>query len=408
MVFKKSFSTLILTLAMASVVFADPVTTEDLSAGGAVTRDRHLKEIGEVLRGGRGGYFDLGMYYTPAPDQLPLRSEYGDHEGFAFRQHAAAFVTGNVAEHLHLGVLAWVDRAGWDGEDFLFYPKYNSFSLLRSVFTWGGVFSNSEADFTLAMGMQQQNVEHVGKVYSSEQDSLTYIWGHARWGFASAQVSLFEDRWRSMRFALDLESRAIYGGKSSGWQTYLPNVALAMYNTKGEKDSLALTWEQNLYEQRLYAEASFDLREAGLNYAALKYYPDPSRMLGFEATCTRRRKLAGKDDLLWGGAVDLMFIRFAYNAAFDYRNFFGAKGTVLAELKFNLATFDGLLFGRGGAKAAPMEKNTKTIKNKDQAPETSKTIPVQTKEPRVIEAKGVRYEDGTPARGGKTSARGGR
>lgn len=397
-----------MSMALATVSFADYITTEDVSAGGAVTRDRHLKEIGEVMRAGRGGYFDLGMYYIPAPDQLPLRSEYGDHEGFAFRQHAAAFITGNVAKHLHLGVLAWVDRAGWDGEDFLFYPKYNSFSLLRSVFTWGGVFSNSDADISLALGMQQQNVEHVGKVYSSEQDSLTYLWTHVRWGVASAQASLYEDRWRSLRFALELESRSIYGGKSSGWQTYLPNVAFAMYNTKGDKDSLTLTWEQNLYEQRLYGEVSLDLREAGLNYAALKYYPDPSRMLGFEATCTRRRKLEGSDDLLWGGAVDLMFIRFAYNAAYDYKHFFGAKGTVLAELKFNLETLDGLLFGRGGAKAAPMEKNTKTIKNKDQAPQQSAPIPVQSKDPRVIEAKGVRYENGTPARGGNTSARGGR
>lgn len=401
MVFKKSFSTLILSLVMATVSFADPVTTEDISAGGAITRDRHLKEINEVMRGGRGGYFDLGMYYTPAPDQLPLRSEYGDHEGFAFRQHAAAFVTGNVAKHLHLGVLAWVDRTGWDGEDFLFYPKYNNFSLLRSVFTWGGVFTNTDANFSLALGMQQQNVEHVGKVYSKEADSLTYIWGHARWGFASAQVSLYEDRWRSMRFALDMESRAVYGGKSTGWQTYLPNVSFAMYNKKGDEDSLALTWEQNLYEQRLYGEVSFDLREAGLNYAALKYYPDPSRMLGFEATCIRRRNREGMSDILWGGAVDLMFIRFAYNAAYDYRNFYGAKGTVLAEIKFNLATIDGLLFGRGGTKAAPMENQTKTLKNKDQAPEEDKRFQKDSGDEKVIEAKGVRYEKKSPARGGR-------
>lgn len=397
-----------MSLTLATLSFADPITTADLSAGGAITRDRQLKEIGEVMRGGRGGYFDIGMYYIPAPDQLPLKSEYGEHEGFAFRQHAAAFVTGNVAKHLHLGVMAWVDRTGWDGEDFLFYPKYNSFSLLRSVITWGGVFTNSDANFSLALGMQQQNVEHVGKVYAAEDDSLTYIWGHARWGYASAQVSLYEDHWRSMRFSLDLESRAIYGGKSSGWQTYLPNISVALYNKKGDDDSLSLTWEQNLYEQRLYGEVSLDLREPGFSYAALKYYPDPSRMLGFEATCTRRRKAHGADDLLWGGAVDLMFIRFAYNAAYDYRNFFGAKGTVLAELKFNLSTLDGLLFGRGGAKAAPMEKNTKVLKNKDQEAEQSKTIPLQPNDGKVIEAKGVRYEKGTPARGGNTSNRGGR
>lgn len=401
MVFKKSFYTLVMTLALTALSFADPVTTENLSAGGAITRDRQLKEISDVLRGGRGAYFDIGMYYIPAPDQLPLKSAYGEHEGFAFRQHAAAFFSTNTAEHLHLGALIWADRSGWDGEDFLLYPSYNSFSLLRSDITWGGVLTNTEANFTLAVGMHHQNIEHVGKVYEAEEDSLTYFWTHARWGFASAQVSLFQDQWRSMRFSLDLESREIYGGKSGGWQTYLPNVSVGLYNLNKDKDSLALTWEQNLYRQRLYGEVSFDLMEPGFNYASLKYYPDPSRMLGFEATCTRRRQESGASDLLWGGAVDLMFIRFAYNAAYDYRNFFGAKGTVLAEIKFSLASLDGLFFGRGGTKAAPMEKNTKTLKNKDQAPEENKTIPLRPAEEKVIEAKGVRYEKRAPARGGR-------
>lgn len=401
MVFKKSFYTLVLTLAMATWSLADPITTEALSAGGAVTRDRHLKEISDVMRGGRGGYFDIGLYYIPAPDQLPLKSKYGEHEGFAFRQHAAAFATANVAKHLHLGALAWIDRSGWDGEDFLLYPTYNSFSLLRTNLTWGGVFTNTEADFTLALGMQQQNVEHVGKVYAAEEDTLAYLWTHARWGFASAQVSLYQDHWRSMRFSLDLESREIYGGKSDGWRTYLPNISVGMYNKKGDDDSLSLTWEQNLYGQRLYSEISLDLKEPGFNYAILKYYPDPSRMLGFEASCIRRRNREGVSDLLWGGAVDLMFIRFAYNAAFDYRNFYGAKGTVLAEVKFNLATLDGLLFGRGGTKAAPMEKENRTVKNKDQAPEQDKRIQLRPEEEKVIEAKGIRYEKKTPARGGR-------
>jgi len=401
MVFKKSFYTLVLTLTMATLSLADPITTDALSAGGAVTRDRHLKEISDVMRGGRGGYFDIGLYYTPAPDQLPLKSMYGEHEGFAFRQHAAAFATANVAEHLHLGALAWIDRSGWDGEDFLLYPTYNSFSLLRTNLTWGGVFTNTEADFTLALGMQQQNVEHVGKVYETEEDTLTYLWTHARWGFASAQASFYQDHWRSMRFSLDLESREIYGGKSGGWQTYLPNLSVALFNKKGDKDSLSLTWEQNLYGQRLYSELAFDLLEPGFSYAALKYYPDPSRMLGFEATCIRRRNREGMSDILWGGAVDLMFIRFAYNAAYDYRNFYGAKGTVLAEIKFNLATIDGLLFGRGGTKAAPMENQTKTLKNKDQAPEDDKRFQKDSGDEKVIEAKGVRYEKKSPARGGR-------
>ena len=174
-----------------------------------------------------------------------------------------------------------------------------------------------------------------------------------------------------------------------------------MYNDDDEKDidSMRVTWEQNLYGQQLYAEVAYDLTDAGFHSAALKFYPDPSRMIGFEATCLRRIKkkieedrVESEDDLLWGGAIDLLFVRFAYNAAYDYDNFFGAKGTFLAEIKFNLATVDGWLFGRRAPRSAPME--TDIIKQKDNGATKSEITPLNSGSgaPKTIEAKGIRYE----------------
>ncbi|WP_407457624.1 hypothetical protein [Fibrobacter sp.] len=391
----------LISLVLVGIAIADGIKPYALANDGAVTRDRHLSEISDIMRGGRGGYIDFGFYYTPSREQLPLESQYGEHDGFAFNHHFAAFGAGEVAKNRHMGALLWFDRSGWDGEDFFLFPQYNDFSLQRSVVTWGLTFTDARMDWTIAAGMQHQNLEHVGKVYPHEDDSLAYSWAHLRFSKASAQANFYRADWRFFRFSLDLESRAIYGGKKSGLLTYLPNVSLAMYNADDESDidSMRITWEQNLYNQQLYAEVEMDLDDTWFHSAALKFYPDPSRMIGFEATCLRRDKIKAEgdvvnveDDWLWGGAIDLLFVRFAYNAAYDYDNFFGAKGTFIAEIKFNLATVDGWLFNRGAARSAPLE--TDIIKQQSKGAQKSEITPLNSDSgtPKTIEAKGIRYE----------------
>ena len=390
----------LISLALVGYALADGIKPEALAKDGAVTRDRHLTEIRDIMRGGRGGYIDFGFYYTPTSSQLPLDSKYGEHDGFAFNHHFAGFGAGEVGKNRHMGALLWYDRSGWDGEDFLFFPQYNEFSLQRSVVTWGLTFTDANLDWTIAAGMQHQNLEHRGKIYPHEDDSLAYSWAHLRWSKFSAQANFYRTDWRLFRFSLDLESRAVYGGKKSGLLTYLPNVSLAMYNAddEGDIDSMRITWEQNLYNQQLYAEVAIDLNDTWFHSAALKFYPDPSRMIGFEATCLNRVRhkqlsddmVEGVNDLLWGGAIDLLFARFAYNAAYDYENFFGAKGTFLVEFKFNLASIDGWLFNRGAARSAPME--TGVVKPFDKNKYSEITPLNANSAPKTIEAKGIRYE----------------
>lgn len=413
MLMRKNFGRAFCLLSLAaSFALADALPVGAFSEAGAHSRDQQLREIRDVMRGGRGGFLDLGLNYTPLPSQLPLESPYGEHEGYAFRQHVAGFGSGAATRQSQLGALLWFERSGWDGEDFFFYPQYNAFSHVASTTTWGLTYTHVKHDVTIAGGMQHYNVEHVGDVYPEESDSLLYSWAHLRWSHFSLQGDFYRSNVRFLRLSLDLESRLVYGGRSRGILTYLPNIDFTVYNRSADRfsaDTYRMNWEQNLYGQVLYAEVSYDFPDDGFHSAALKYYPDASRMVAFEATCIRRNKsIDGTDDLLWGGGVEFPFVRFAYNSSYDYENFFHAKGTFIVEFQFNLASIDGFLFARGGTRSAPLETIKVEKKNKDLSSDGDGLIHLNPSEastsvgnkPKTLEATGIRYEKSGSGNGG--------
>ena len=398
---KTGLNKIFLLLALVSVVaFADPIPTEALTQGGLVMRDRQLRDIGLVMRGGRGGFVDIGYTYTPSSEQLQLRSQYGVHNGYAFRHHYGIFGSWVLDSISHFGFLTWFDRAGWDSQDFFFFPHYGKFAHISSAFTWGFSYTNTKLDYTAAIGMQHQNLELAGsRVYPNESDSLLFYWAHARFKNVSFQGSFYRGTFQTLRISLDLESRELYGGTGSGFKTYLPNLNATIYRrkTNGDDDNfIRLNWEQNLYKQILYSDVTFDFPDGGFHSAILKYYPDPSRMVAFEASCLRRNEPGGSRDLLWGGAIDFLFIRLGYNSAFDYDNMFRAKGTLIAEIKFQIGSVERNFFGRGAAKAAPMETTQsrfdlkKFMKDRAEQNQGQPTIDAQGN--KVIHAKGIRYE----------------
>lgn len=410
---RKNFGRAFCLLSLAaSFALADALPVGAFSEAGAHSRDQQLREIRDVMRGGRGGFLDLGLNYTPLPSQLPLESPYGEHEGYAFRQHVAGFGSGAATRQSQLGALLWFERSGWDGEDFFFYPQYNAFSHVASTTTWGLTYTHIKHDVTIAGGMQHYNVEHVGDVYPEESDSLLYSWAHLRWSHFSLQGDFYRSNVRFLRLSLDLESRLVYGGRSRGILTYLPNIDFTVYNRSADRfsaDTYRMNWEQNLYGQVLYAEVSYDFPDDGFHSAALKYYPDASRMVAFEATCIRRNKsIDGTDDLLWGGGVEFPFVRFAYNSSYDYENFFHAKGTFIVEFQFNLASIDGFLFARGGTRSAPLETIKVEKKNKDLSSDGDGLIHLNPSEastsvgnkPKTLETTGIRYEKSGSGNGG--------
>lgn len=412
---KKGLNKLFFLLALAAgVAFADPIPAEALTQGGLQMRDRQLQDIGLVMRGGRGGYIDIGYTYTPSSEQLQLKSKYGVHDGFAFRHHYGIFGSWVLDSISHLGFLTWYERAGWDSQDFFFFPHYGDFAHISSVLTWGFSYTNTKLDATVALGLQHQNLEKAGwRAYPDESDSLLFYWGHARYKNVSFQGSFYRNTFQTLRFSLDLESRELYGGAKSGYKTYLPNLSATVYRRKDnddDKNFVRLNWEQNLYKQTVYADVSYDFPKGGFHSATLKYFPDPSRLMGFEASCLRRNEIGGSRELLWGGAIDFFILRLAYNSAFDYDNMFRAKGTFIAEFHIDLGAFEGKFFGRGAAKAAPMETSNKNFDlNKFMKVRAEQqnlgSTKVDAQGNKVIEAKGIRYEK---IDAGSTSNEGGR
>ena len=382
---------------VAPTVMADAIDVETLAMGGFWTRDDQLRDIGDHLLYGKASFFDIGFIYTPVSTQLPLKSMYGEHEGFAFRHHIAGMSSYPLSENTFMSALLWFERSGWDGEDFLLFPQYTDFGLVRSVTTWGVAYTNADVNYSVALGMQHQNVEFVGKVFPHENDSLLYSWANLRFGRVSAQAQFHRTHFRMFRLALNLEDRAVFGGASSGLWTYMPNIDATFYKREldgFDDDFVRVNWEQNLWAQRLYAEASYDFPDDGFHSAALKFYPDPSRFFSIEMTCLRRRAVADDwDDLMFGWAVDLAILRIGYHAANEYDHLFHARGTWIAEIHFNIESLNDMLFAKKGRQAAPLE--TQQVKRKNTPDKGSSTMPLTAPagEPtKTITAKGIRYE----------------
>lgn len=327
----------------------------DISRGGNITRDLQLREISDIVRPYVNGYIALGTYYFPLPGQTQLRTAYGVHDGYAFSQRVTAYFGGEIGKTgVSVGGLYWLERHGWDSEDFILFPDYGEFSLVRSVQTAGLSVYHNKMQTGFAGGVQFVNPEYVSrKAYVHESDSL-FGWGHAFWGPFALQGSFGSEGWNMARAQLRLESKELYGGVSKGWRTYLPNLEVATY--RDASDSLRFSWEQNLYKQLLYGEVTAYLPDYGFYSAALKFYPDPSRIISFEATCFRD----DDGDLTWGGGVSFLFFRLAYNHSGDIERLFGTKGTFIAEVSFQLGATETQFFAKNAAKSAPMETSTKT------------------------------------------------
>ena len=155
----------------------------------------------------------------------------------------------------------------------------------------------------------------------------------------------------------------------------------------------------------LYAEVSFDFPDDGFHSAALKLYPEPSRLFSLEFTCLRRRAVADDwDDLMFGWAFEMPLLRVGYNSAYEYDHLFHAKGTWFVELQFNMGSFGDAWFAKNGRKSTPLQ--TREIKRKNTPDKKSEIIPLDSQNsqgadaPKTITAKGIRYEK-SGSEGGK-------
>ena len=376
---------------LAFSAYAGNVKTAGVSAGDAATRDLQLREFGMVFHPQTYGYLGANLLYFPLPVQTKLSTEYGKHEGYVLRQNFAAYFADSLGKSpWQLGVLWWFERHGWDSEDFLLFPHYGDFSLIRSVQTAGVTLSRPDLGWGIAGGIQYSNPEFVGRGYEAETDSL-FEWAAFTWSSFSVQTSFHHPRFRHARLSLNLESQQVLGGHSSRPCTYLPNIDIALYDRNGDSnDSLRLSWEQNLIAQRLYAEVLVYFPDKALRSVSLKYYPDPSKIVSFDVTCYR--KPGG--DLLWGGGITMPFIRVAYNHADDIENVFGLRGTWIVQFHLGIEKILDKFVGLNGSRSTPMM--TRSI-------DTDESLKKQRREERE---KTLRSSDGLSSRTKEITAKG--
>lgn len=354
----QGFAWLLWVLGGAVSVAAVQLTPADLASQPARTSVIQLQEFRQAFRPEYTGYVAAGWMYIPLPSQTQLRTEWGTHEGFAFRQRFAAWLSNPLDNSsLRMGLLWWIERQGWDHEDFIAWPAYGRFGRVQSIQTAGATLSDSSRHWGVAGGVQYYSAEYIGQSQEPAQDSLSW-WGHGVYGPVALQALYNGIDYRLWRLSLDLQGRALRGGPSSGWKTYLPDLDLLVRDRGHKRHEINATWEQNLYQQKIYAQAAWrghyasgnSIESAGIPWLALHFYPDASHLVRLDATCLRE---AG--ETVFGGGLTLPFLRVAYNHADDFRDFFGVRGLWVVEFQLAVGSSTASFFGLGAPQRAPSE-----------------------------------------------------
>lgn len=362
-------------LGLPAILCAAVIPYERLAAQPSRTRESQLDEFADVFKPEYDSYLSFGWLYFPFPSQQELKSPYGTHPGFAFRHRFALFAHNPMdsASKYRSGMGWWVERQGWDTEDFLAVPKYSQFGAVRDLHTFVATFSNRAQGWGGALGLQWQNPEYLGRIYAQEEDSLWWF-AHATWDKLTLQSVFHRGTWTSTRINMDLADRAIRGGDTTGWKTYMPDIeALLIHQAT---DPLRLQVRQNVFRRLFYLEGSWWVMENRDPWVSLKAFSDPSHMLGVEIG-TRR---LDNGDWIWGGGIEMPFLRVSCNLPREYEQFFESRGAqILVEFHLNIGTIDKTaIFARNGADSAPMETDkVKTERKFEKGPDSDGAQPIQ-------------------------------
>jgi len=346
-------------LLLATLASAWNLTPANIHAQAAQSRDGQLREFQQSYAPNYDSYVGLGWVYLPFASQSRLQSPYGLHDGFAFRHRAALLLQNPIDSSAYrIGLAWWIERQGWDQEDFLALAPYKDYGLVRDIHTAAVMFSDTKRDMGWALGVQYQNPEHVGLIYAPESDSLWWF-THAMWSRMSLQAVFHRSEWQTLRFNANLADRQLRGGAKNGLGTYWPDLEAAFL--RGTEDPLHLRVRQNLYSQRVFLDAAYRPVLGKQAAFTLQLYPDASELLGLELGAIRTME----GDWRFGGDLEMPLFRVGYNAPRDAEELFDAHGTWILEFHISLgAIAQESIFRRNAPRPAPMETDVKINRSK--------------------------------------------
>jgi hypothetical protein len=307
-----------------------------------------LRDFQGAARPEYSAYINAGIIYLPLPSQSTLSTEWGIHDGFAFKQNMGLWLTNNFDGKSSKGLtfgLGWFgERQGWDNEDFLFVPHRGNFSQINQIHTFGLTVADSSKHLLFGSGLQYQNAKN----------NTFRWWLLGTWGRFSILPNFHKNDLRFINAQLNLQARELRGNKSS-WQNYLPDLECSYFS----RDSVKMFVSQNIFKQKFYLESAFWVEPVDFAWAALKFYPDPSRLLlALDATATKKEN----DNIYFGGGITLPFLRVAYNSASDYEAFFKNRGIWIVEFRLAIGTSGNAFFALNAPKRAPSEISEKPVK----------------------------------------------
>jgi hypothetical protein len=317
-----------------------------------------LRDFQGAARPEYNAYISTGIIYLPLPSQSALSTEWGVHDGFAFKQNMGLWLTNNFdgkgSKGLTFGLGWFGERQGWDNEDFLFFPHRGNFSQINQIHTFGLTIADSSKHLLFGGGLQYLNAEN---------NSLGW-WLLGTWGRFSILPNFHKNDLRFINAQLNLQARELRGNENS-WQNYLPDLECSYFS----KDSVKMFVSQNIFKQKFYLEGAFWIEPKDFAWAALKFYPDPSRLLlALEATATKKEN----DALYFGGGITIPFLRVAYNSTKDYETFFKNRGVWIVEFRLAIGTSGDAFFALNAPKRAPSEISEKPVKHKTENKQNDK------------------------------------
>ncbi len=307
-----------------------------------------LQDFQSAAKPEYNAYISTGIIYLPLPSQSALSTEWGIHEGFAFKQNMGIWLTNNFDGKASKGLtygLGWFgERLGWDNEDFLFVPNRGNFSQINQIHTFGFTIADSSKHLLFGSGLQYLNAE----------DNTFRWWLLGTWSRFSILPNFHKNELQFINAQLYLQARELRGNKDS-WQNYLPDLECSYFS----KDSIKMFISQNIFKQKFYLEGAFWTQPRDLAWAALKFYPEPSRqLLGLEANATKKEN----GDIYFGGGITLPILRVAYNSTKDYETFFKNRGVWIVEFRLAIGTSGDAFFALNAPKNAPSEVKQKPAK----------------------------------------------
>lgn len=359
----QSFRLLLLLSGCSALLWSGELSTLQLRNQLGATRQAQLWEFYQAAKPGYDSYLSLGTVYFPRSNQVTLRTGYGEHEGFVTRQRLALYLSDSLGKtDYRLGLNWWIERQGWDQDDFLFFPHYGKFALMRNVHTIGMTLTDPVRDWGAGAGVQWSHHEMSAALHGAEEDSL-WIYGHGLWGPLGGVVVLHGTEVDQVQAHMEFQNRQLRGGDSTGWRTYLPDFSL--FWRRGIDDGVQLGWLQNVYHQQVYVNTQWYPEQRKQFYAGLQGWTDGSHLLGTE--CGAYRDLTGQ----WHPAFSFLmpFLRVSYGMPQDAEELFGLRGQWIVEFQIKLGSQKThSFFGLNATKPAPMETETLEGKKKDPDP----------------------------------------